>query len=153
MVMTRLPQPAVTADREDITMQAVAIGRYRINPGALSVAGLALMVALVGGTVGIMSIGNPEHVTTPVAPDTTTLVLDRNGADLFAPSGLRAVDTMGLNLDRDGADIAAPAPGPAAVDTTGLSLDRDGADTFQGQPAAAPDVTTSRLDRDGADIP
>jgi len=134
-------------------MQAIVIGRHRFHPGAISIAGLALIVALIGGTVGIMSIGNPDNVATPVAPDSTTLVLDRNGADLFAPSGLRAVDTMGLNLDRDGADIAAPAPGPAAVDTTGLSLDRDGADTFQGQPAAAPDVTTLRLDRDGADIP
>jgi hypothetical protein len=84
---------------------------------------------------------------TVAGPDTTTLELDRDGADVF-PAGEHAsangLDLTVLYLDREGADSPTgywwntssyAAAQPAAIppvykgpDITGLNLDRDGAD-------------------------
>jgi hypothetical protein len=108
--------------------------------------------AAVTGAIVLRPSIEAERSMLPAAPDTSTLALDRDGADLFAPPSRRAPDTTGLVLDRSGADTAT-VPVVSASNVTDLNLDRDGADIVTTRVSKEPDITGLNLDRDGADIP
>jgi hypothetical protein len=108
---------------------------------------LAFSAAMVLGSV----VSGAGFTGTAASLDTTTLELDRDGADISPvdekPSA-RGLDMTMLYLDRDGADsptgnwwdpssyaAARPADAPSIYrgpDITGLNLDRDGADAVAG---------------------
>jgi len=141
-------------------MQAQTTGRNsqdRLNRIILGiVAGLGLVVA---GIFGIQALtdGQPAGESAELRE--------------VNPLTVTGLDTTTLNLDRDGADVElVPAARPArSVDTTTLFLNRDGADIpagswwgdsgYEGRANEAvagsergPDTTTLNLDRDGADV-
>ena len=141
-------------------MQAQRIGRvreYRLSHIILGVVvGLGLIVASVFG-IQALTDGQPAGETEELrevnplivaGPDTTTLNLDRHGADVEPASLARpadGVDTTTLILDRDGADLPAgswwgDSGYEGRADEAALGSDR------------GPDITTLNLGRDGADI-
>jgi hypothetical protein len=117
---------------------------------------ILILVLLTGAAVTGAIVLRPsieaERSMLPAAPDTSTLALDRDGTDLFAPPSRRAPNTTGLVLDRSGADTAT-VPVVSASNVTDLNLDRDGADIVTTRVSKEPDITGLNLDRDGADIP
>jgi hypothetical protein len=114
-----------------------------VKRAARYLAVLAFSAAMVAGS-GLSVAGYAGYSS---GADSTTLSLDRDGADVFSAakaSPTRGMDTTTLYLDRDGADIpegnwwgssdyagdavAAPFDGNNGPGSTTLNLDRDGAD-------------------------
>jgi hypothetical protein len=141
-------------------MQAQTTGRnreYRLNRIILGiVAGLGLVVA---GIFGIQALtdGQPAGESaelreasplTVAGPDTTTLNLDRDGADVELPPVAQPAGGVGvttLYLDRDGADIPESNWWSGSVYAGGVNEAAPGSDR-------GPDTTMLNLDRDGADV-
>jgi hypothetical protein len=139
-------------------MQAQTTGRssaHRLSRISLGiVAGLGLVVA---GVLAIQALTGGQTAAEPAESQAINV------------QTVAGSDTTTLNLDRNGADVepAAVARSAGGVDWTTLYLDRDGADMpegnwwgegeYAGGSAApgserGPDITTLNLDRDGADV-
>ena len=141
-------------------MQAQTTGRNRdshLSRIILGiVAGLGLTVAAIvgiqawsdGQTAAEPEALRPVSVPAVAGLDTTTLILDRDGADVESALAARpagSVDTTTLYLDRDGADIS-------EGDWWGRGDYAGSAQENAPGSERGPDITTLNLDRDGADI-
>ena len=142
--------------REVTTMHVTTRGSMQINARHIRLAGLALALLLAGVIIAGLSVsrwGKSENETLPlpVVNDTTTLALDRDGADLFTAQQGQSLEMTGSALDLNAVYLHSLATRGLQFDTTTLRLDRDGADVFPSPAPVAPDTTKLILDRNGAD--